>query len=186
MGAEDEVETMLSQMNTRRESRGKIEPLLPQSTRDETDILGVKEASPAPAPAPPAPAPAPVAADAAAPPPVAEEPSAVEPPAPNAEPVIIPQPAPQEDPLIKTRETVHRPPLPQPGLYDAYTPKPPPLARKPLIAEEPSASISPQEDRRMVKPEALPVSNAEALAALEAWSALAPKHSAPKRSRNRD
>lgn len=182
MGSEDEIETMLSQMNTSRQNQAKAEPLLPQSTRDETEILG----TPAPAPAP-----VPVAEPVAAPVPspvVAEEPPPAEetaPPSPSADPVP-PPPVSHEEPLIKTRETIHRPPLPQPGLYDSYSPKPPPLARKLLVTDEPAAPATPQEDRRMVKPEALPVSNAEALAALEAWSTLVPKHPTVKRPRNHD
>ena len=84
--------------------------------------------------------------------------------------------------FVKARETINRPPLPAPGLYDAYltkAPAPIPIRRQvetTIEASRPVAEPAPE-----TRQDALMVSSADALAALEAWSSPSPRHK-PKAS----
>ena len=82
----------------------------------------------------------------------------------SAEPVV----------LVKARETIRRPPLPAPSLYDASlvkTQPPIPIRRQAeTVAEPQPAAAEPVEQTRQARSDALMVSSADALAALEAWS----------------
>ena len=79
--------------------------------------------------------------------------------------------------FVKARETISRPPLPAPGLYDAYltkAPAPIPIRRPSETADEtPHTTAETAPETRQA---ALMVSSADALAALEAWSSPSPRH----------
>ena len=82
--------------------------------------------------------------------------------------------------FIKAREAIRRPPLPEPGLYEAYLVKqqpPIPIRRPAETATETQATIGePGEPVQQARADALKVSSADAWAALEAWSTLSPRH----------
>ena len=128
MGTEDEVATMLAQVDTDRQAHSSAGPSV-----------------------------SPAAGEDAAPPPA---PDAVE--------------------FVKARETIRRPPLPSPGLYDAYLvrgPAPIPIRRQvETEAESHPAKGTPGNQSRQERSDVLMVSPAEALAAMEAWSTPSPRH----------
>ena len=88
----------------------------------------------------------------------------------TAEPVVY----------VKARETIRRPPLPAPSLYDAYLVKaraPAPIRRQADVEIESAPTTGgPAEQSRQARSDALMVSSADALAALEAWSTPSPRH----------
>ena len=79
--------------------------------------------------------------------------------------------------FVKARETISRPPLPAPGLYDAYltkAPAPVPIRRpSETTIEAPHTTAETAPETRQA---ALMVSSADALAAMEAWSSPSPRH----------
>ena len=82
--------------------------------------------------------------------------------------------------FIKAREAIQRPPLPEPGLYEAYLVKaqaPTPIRRPAETAAETQPTIGETgEQVQQARADALKVSSADAWAALEAWSTLSPRH----------
>ncbi len=78
--------------------------------------------------------------------------------------------------FVKTKERIRRPPLCSTELFDAFRPKPHPPIRKPVVVDDDFPAATPEpapaEDPRQIRSELLTVSQADAVTALEAWSAL--------------
>ncbi len=150
MGTEDEVVRMLAQAGTDRQEHTAAEPPVSPAAGEvatSAEPETVSEAGPA-------------VASRTAPP--------SSPPVPEA--VVF----------VKARETIRRPPLPSPSLYDAYLvkgPAPIPIHRQlPGEAESRAEPAEPGEQSRQSRSDALMVSSADALAALEAWSVPSSRH----------